>query len=59
VWALAVELLDEGVELCLLLEQIRASGSGGLLFQSQMHALMAPILLRMAGPNALDGDAQA
>ena len=43
-----VELLDEGVELGLLLEEIGAGRAGGFLFQRQVHALVAAVLLRMA-----------
>jgi len=58
VWALAIKFLYEAVELCLLLEDIGASRAGGFLLQSQMHAFMAAVLLRMAGANAFDRDAQ-
>jgi len=47
----------EDVELCLLLEDIGASRTGGLLLQSQMHAFVSAVLLRMAGANAFDRDA--
>src|SRR5678816_3318968 len=56
---LAVEFLNEGVEARLLLQAIAAWRSGGFLLQGQVHALMAAILLRMAGFDALDGDAKA
>jgi hypothetical protein len=53
-----IEILDESIELCLLLEDVGASGAGGFLFQSEMHAFVAAVLLRMAGSDALNGDAQ-
>ena len=56
--AFVVKFLNEGVELCLLLQDIGASRTGGLLLQSQMHAFVPAVLLRMTGPNAFDGDAQ-
>jgi hypothetical protein len=54
--AFGVELVHEGIELCLLLQ--RARRAGGLFLQGQVHALVAAVLLRMAGLDALDGDAQ-
>ena len=55
---LGVELLEEVVEAGLLLEAVHAGWAGGLLLQGQVHALMAAVLLRMAGPDPLDGDAE-
>src|SRR6185369_2046850 len=55
----AVELLDKGIELGLLLQKVSASRPSGFVFQRQMHALMAAILLGMTGTNAFDADAQA
>ena len=54
---LVVELLDEVVELGLLLEHVGASGPSGLLFERQMHAFMAAVLLRMTRFDVLDADA--
>ena len=54
-----VELFDERVEPGLLLKEISAGGTRRLLFQCQVHALMASVLLGMAGPNAFDRDAEA
>ena len=54
-----VELLHEGIELGLLLQQIGAGGARGFFLQGQMHALMPAVLLRMTGPDAFDADAQA
>jgi hypothetical protein len=56
---LVVELADEGIEARLLLQAVHAGRPGGFLFQRQVHALMTAVLLRMAGLDALDGDAQA
>jgi len=52
--AFAVELAHEGIERGLLLQSIEARRASSLLLQGQMHALMASILLRMAGLDALD-----
>ena len=46
-----IEFLNEGVELGLLLQDVGAGRAGGFLLQSQMHALMPAVLLRMAGAN--------
>jgi len=57
--AFDVELTHEGIEPGLLLQRVEARRAGGLLLQGQVHALMAAVLLRMAGLDALDGDTQA
>ena len=54
---LKIEVLDEGVELGLLLQDVLAGRSGGFLLQGQVHAFMASILLGMSGTNAFDRDA--
>jgi len=53
-----IELLSEGIELSLLLQEIGAGGSSGFLLEREMHAFMTSVLLWMAGANAFDGDAQ-
>ena len=53
-----IEFLDERIELSLLLEDIGAGRPRRFLLQSQMHAFMAAVLLRMARPDALNADAQ-
>src|SRR6185312_12316466 len=53
-----VELLDEGIEACLLLQAVEPRRPGRLFLQGQMHALMTAILLRMARLDALDRDAE-
>jgi hypothetical protein len=58
VGSVGVELLDESVEAGLLRQAVGPGRSGGLLLQGQMHALMAAVLLRMAGLDALDRDAE-
>ena len=55
---LVVVAVDEVVELGLLLQEVAAGRLGGLELQGQMHALMAAVLLRMAGLDALDFDAE-
>jgi len=54
-----VEDIDEFVEARLLLEEIRGRWFGSFFFQSEMHALVTAILLRMAGLDAFDRDAEA
>src|SRR5205814_4262207 len=40
------------------LKAVHAWRAGGLLFERQVHALVTTVLLRVTGPDALDGDAQ-
>ena len=56
--SLEVELLDEVIEAGLLLEEVGPCGFGGLLFQGEVHALMPPVLLRVAGLDAFDLDTE-
>src|ERR1700747_848507 len=56
--AFAVEFADEVIEFCLLLQAVSARRSGGLLLESEMQALVASVLLRMAGLDALDLNAE-
>src|ERR1700730_17767325 len=55
---LIVVAFDELVELGLLLKEVVAGRLGGLQLQGQMHAFMAAVLLRAAGLDALDLDAE-
>ena len=55
----SIELVHEVVEAGLLLQAIHARRPGCLLFESEVHALMAAILLGMARFDVLDGNAQA
>src|SRR5260221_14585457 len=43
----------------LLLQAVRAWRSGCLLLEGKVHALVPAVLLRMAGLDALDGNAEA
>jgi hypothetical protein len=54
-----VKDLDKFFEARLLLKKISGGRLGGLFLQGQMHALMTPVLLRMAGLDALNTDPQA
>ena len=56
---LGIELADEGIEAFLLLQAVGAGRAGCFLFESEVHTLVASVLLRMAGLDALDGDAEA
>ncbi len=49
----------EGVEAGLLLQDIRRGGLGRLRLQRAMHALVPAVLLRMAGLDPLDLNAEA
>jgi hypothetical protein len=55
---LCVELVAEGVEAGLLLQAVRAWRAGCFLFEGEMHALVAAVLLRLSGLDALDRDAE-
>ena len=55
---LVVVAFDEIIELALLLKKVVAGRLGGLHLQGQMHALMPAVLLRVAGLDALDLDAE-
>ena len=57
--ALVVKDLDKFIEAGLLLQEIRGRRFGGFFFQSEMHALMTPVLLRRTGLNSFDADSQA
>ena len=52
-----IKFVQEGVELGLLLQEVGAGWASGFFFQGQMHAFMTAVLLGMARPDALDGDA--
>ena len=55
---IAVELLKEGIELCLLLKSVHSRRTGGFLLEREMHALVASVLLRMPRLDALDPNAK-
>ena len=54
-----VEDLDKVVEAGLLLKEVGGGRLGGFFLQSEMHAFMTAVLLRMAGLDAFDANAQA
>jgi hypothetical protein len=53
-----IELLAEGIEAGLLLQAVEARRTGCFGLEGEVHALMAAVLLRPAGFDALDGDAE-
>ena len=53
-----VAAFDEVIELGLMLQEVLAGWLGSLELQSQMHAFMPAVLLRMAGLDALDRDTE-
>jgi hypothetical protein len=55
---LFIELARKIIEARLMLQEVHSGRSGRLLFQGRMHALMASVLLRAAGLEALDGGAE-
>jgi len=56
--SLAVELGEKIIEARLLLQTVHTRWPGSLLFQGQMHAFVAAVLLWPAGPDAFDRDAE-
>src|SRR3979409_1217676 len=54
-----IELADKGIEALLLLQAIGARWSGCFLFEGEVHALVASVLLRMPRLDAFDGDAKS
>ena len=53
---LLIELSQEFVELGLLLKAVHGGFAGRLLLERAMHAVVAAVLLGMAGLDAFDGD---
>ena len=56
--SLRIELVDERVEACLLLQNVHAWRAGGLVLERKMHALVTAVLLRLSGFDSLDLDAE-
>lgn len=56
---LGVEFLHEGVKARLLLQAVHARRTSGLFLQGKVHAFVSAVLLRTAGLDAFDLDAQA
>ena len=57
-WPLVVVAVDEVIEPGLLLQEVLRGWLGGLQLQSQMHALMAAVLLPVASLDPLDLDTE-
>jgi hypothetical protein len=55
---LVVEDLDKFVKAALLLQKICGGGFDGFFFQSEVHAFVTAVLLRMARLDALDTNAE-
>ncbi len=55
---LLIELAHEGIEAILLLQAVESRRPGRFLFEGEVHALMAAILLRMARLDAFDRNAE-
>ena len=54
-----VEFLDEVVEAGLLPQAVHPGRAGCLALERKVHALVTAVLPRLAGLDALDGDAEA
>jgi hypothetical protein len=54
-----IELVHESVEAVLLLQAVCAGRAGCFPLEGEVHALVAAVLLRMAGLDAFDCDAEA
>ena len=57
--SLGIELGEEVIEAGLLLEAVHAWRTGCFFLESEVHALVAAVLLRVAWLDALDGDAES
>jgi hypothetical protein len=53
-----IEFVNEVIELFLLLQRVHRWRAGGLLFEREMHSLMAAVLPRMSRLDALDLNAE-
>ena len=51
-----IEFLQESVELGLLLQDVGAGRASGFFLEGEMHAFLTTVLLRMPGPDPLNGD---
>ena len=51
-----IELLQEGVELGLLLQDVGPRRTGGFFLKGEMHAFTTTVLLEMAWLDPLNGD---
>ena len=54
-----IELADEGIEAFLLLQAIGARWPGCFLLESEVHALVTAVLLRVTRLDAFDRNAEA
>ena len=51
--------VDKIIKALLLLQGIECGRFGGLLFESEMHSFVSPVLLGVARFDAFDGNAEA
>jgi hypothetical protein len=58
-WTFGIELLDEGIEPGLLLENVHARRAGCLNFQREMHAFVPAVLFGATWFGVLDGNAES
>src|ERR1700722_8370547 len=57
--SLPVVIVDEGIELGLLLQEVLPRRFGGLFLQGQVHAFVPTVLLGIPWPDTLDADPEA
>lgn len=56
--AFHIEFVDEAVETDLVLQHVHLGRARGLLLECEVHALVLAVLLRVARPDAFDGNTE-